>query len=61
MAPGTDAVGLINGQPDEFPLLVNLLQQAPGGLHLEPFGRQIKQAQAIATHPLQQVPPAHGI
>ena len=61
MAPGADAMGLVDGQPDQLPLLVDLFEQAPGGLHLEALRGQIEQAQPVAADPLQQVPPALGI
>ena len=57
VAPGTDAVGFINGHTHQLALVVDVFQQLPGGLHLQPLRRQIDQPQAIAAHPLDQIAP----
>ena len=56
MAPGADAVGLINGDPHQAAVVLQLLQQLAGGLHLQTLRRQVEQPQAVAAHPGQQVP-----
>ena len=55
MTPGADAVGLIDRHPHQLPLLMNILQQLTGGLHLQALRRQIDQPQSIAAHPSDQV------
>ena len=59
--PGTDAVGLIDGHPHQLPLILDLLQQLAGGLHLQALRRQIEQPQPVGAHPGQQIAAALGI
>ena len=57
MAPGTDAVGLIHRQSHQLAAVEHVVQQLAGGLRLEPFRRQIEQAQAVVPEALQQASP----
>ena len=54
VAPGTDAVGLIHGDGHHAPGIEQIIEQLAGGLALQPFRRQIEQAQLLLLeHPQQ--------
>ena len=54
-------MGLIDGHPHQLPLILDLLQQLAGGLHLQALRRQIEQPQPVGAHPGQQIAAALGI